>query len=91
MFCKTRFTERSDNLKNRVREFRAKTNMNQSELAKKVEVTRQTISNIEHHGSVPSLVVAQRIAATFGVSVDDIFLSDLSYISYKNNKKGVTA
>lgn len=78
-------------MKNRVREFRAKANMNQSELAQKVNVTRQTISNIEHHGSVPSLVVAQRIAATFGVSVDDIFLVDLSYMSYKSKKEGVTA
>ncbi len=61
-------------LKNRLKEFRASRNINQSEMGKLVNVSRQTISMIERGDYSPSVTLAIRIARTFGVRVEDIFL-----------------
>lgn len=61
-------------LKNRLKEFRASRNINQSEMGKLVNVSRQTISMIERGDYSPSVTLAIKIARTFGVRVEDIFL-----------------
>ena len=61
-------------LKNRLKEFRASRNINQSEMGKLVNVSRQTISMIERGDYSPSVTLAIKIAQTFGVRVEDIFL-----------------
>lgn len=60
-------------LKNRLKELRARDNLNQTELAKKASVSRQTISLIERGEYTPSIVIALRIAQIFGESVEAIF------------------
>ena len=50
--------------------------MTQAELADRVDVTRQTIIAIEQGKYSPSLEVAFRIAAVFGVPLDDVFQYD---------------
>lgn len=60
-------------IKNRIKEFRAKKDMTQSELAKIVGVRRETIGNIEKGRYNPSLVLAWDIAKVFGVKIEDIF------------------
>jgi putative transcriptional regulator len=50
--------------------------MTQQELADKVGVTRQTINAIEAGKYSPSLEVAFRIAAAFGVPLDQVFQYD---------------
>lgn len=60
-------------IKNRIREYRAKRNMKQEELAKLVGVRRETIGNLENGRYNPSLVLAWRIAAVFDVSIEKIF------------------
>jgi putative transcriptional regulator len=47
--------------------------MTQAELAERVGVTRQTILAIEQGRYSPSLEVAFRIAAVFGVPIQDVF------------------
>ncbi len=47
--------------------------MTQAALAEKVGVTRQTIVAIEQGRYSPSLEVAFRIAAVFGVPLDQVF------------------
>jgi putative transcriptional regulator len=47
--------------------------MSQAELAKIVGVTRQTIVALETGRYAPSLELAMRLAAVFGVCVDDVF------------------
>ncbi len=47
--------------------------MTQQKLAETVQVTRQTIIALEAFRYNPSLILAIRIAKTFGVSVDDVF------------------
>ncbi|MBI3963964.1 MAG: helix-turn-helix transcriptional regulator, partial [Candidatus Kerfeldbacteria bacterium] len=54
---------KNPNLRNKIREFRAKERLTQEDLAKKVGVTRQTIIAIEKGDYVPSLLLGLRIAA----------------------------
>lgn len=60
-------------LYNRVKEYRAKRNINQQQLGKLVNVSRQTISLIERGDYSPSVTLALKIAAVFEVKVEDIF------------------
>lgn len=60
-------------LKNRLKEYRAKTGVNQSGMGKLVGVSRQTISMIERGDYSPSVTLALKIARYFGVHVEDIF------------------
>jgi putative transcriptional regulator len=50
--------------------------MTQQDLAERVGVTRQTINAIELGKYSPSLEVAFRIAAVFGVRLEDVFSYD---------------
>jgi putative transcriptional regulator len=47
--------------------------MTQQELAERVGVTRQTIIALEAGKYFPSLLLAFRLAAAFGVRVEDVF------------------
>jgi len=49
---------------------RKKFNLSQSELAKKVEVSRTIIGNYERNENTPSIDILLKIANTFDVSVD---------------------
>jgi len=60
-------------LKNRLKEFRARDKINQSELGKLAGVSRQTISLIERGDYSPSVTLALKIARIFNTSVEDIF------------------
>ncbi len=60
-------------MNNTIRVERAKNKMTQAELAKKVDVSRQTIHAIETGKFVPSTVLALKIARFFGVKLEDIF------------------
>ena len=58
---------------NRIKEYRARFDMKQEELAKLVGVRRETIGNLEKGRYNPSLVLAWNIAQVFGVSIEEIF------------------
>ncbi len=60
-------------IKNRIREFRAKYNLKQDDLAQLVGVRRETIGNLEKGRYNPSLVLAWKIAQVFHVSIEDVF------------------
>ncbi len=60
-------------LNNRLKEYRAKTGVNQSDMGRLVGVSRQTISMIERGDYSPSVTLALKIARYFGVHVEDIF------------------
>ena len=56
-----------------MKEYRAKFDMKQEELAAKVGVRRETISNLEKGKYNPSLVLAWNIAKVFDVPIEKIF------------------
>ena len=60
-------------IKNKIKEYRAKNNMKQEELAQKVGVRRETIGNLEKGRYNPSLVLAWNIAKRFNASIEEIF------------------
>lgn len=60
-------------ISNRIKEFRAKYDMKQEELAKLVGVRRETIGNLEKGRYNPSLVLAWKIAKVFDAAIEDIF------------------
>lgn len=60
-------------LKNRLKEYRARINVNQHEMGQLVNVSRQTISQIERGDYSPSVTLALKIAKVFDASVEDIF------------------
>lgn len=60
-------------IRNRIREYRARTGMKQEELAALVGVRRETIGNLEKGRYNPSLVLAWNIAQAFGVTIEEVF------------------
>lgn len=60
-------------ISNRMKEYRAKHNMKQEDLARLVDVRRETIGNLEKGKYNPSLVLAWNIAKVFGVTIEEIF------------------
>ena len=59
---------------NRIKEYRKKNKITQDELAKAVDVTRQTIISLENGKYNASLQLAHKIAKYFGVMIEDLFL-----------------
>ena len=58
----------------KIRDFREKTGMKQSELAEMVGARRETIVHLENGKYNPSLKLAMDIAKVFGVTVEDMFM-----------------
>lgn len=63
-------------MKNRIKVLRAERDWTQAELAERLEVSRQTVNAIETGKYDPSLPVAFRIAAVFGLPIQEIFDPD---------------
>lgn len=60
-------------IKTRIKEYRAKHDMKQEELAALVGVRRETLYHLEKGKYNPSLVLAYSIAKVFNVSIEEIF------------------
>jgi len=63
-------------MKTKLKEFRARLNITQEDLANKVGVRRETILFIEKGKYNPSLKLAKKIANVFNEKIDDIFIFD---------------
>jgi len=61
-------------MQNRLEEIRNKLEINQEELAKELEVSRQTISSLENGRYNPSILLAFKIARYFKMSIEQIFI-----------------
>lgn len=60
-------------LLNRLKEYRTRLGVNQTELGKQAGVSRQTISLIERGDYSPSVTLALKLAKICRVRVEDIF------------------
>ena len=58
----------------RIKELRARYNLNQSDLAKMVNVRRETILYIEKGKYNPSLILAHKISKALNSKIDEVFL-----------------
>jgi putative transcriptional regulator len=63
-------------MRNDVRELRTGKGLSQAELARALDVSRQTVNSIETGRYIPSLPLAIAIARFFAQSVEEIFHAD---------------
>ncbi len=61
-------------MKNRIKEYRKQNKITQDDLARAVDVTRQTIISLENGKYNASLMLAHKIAVYFKVKIEDIFI-----------------
>ena len=74
-------------LENRLKEYRARLSMNQSELGKRAHVSRQTISLIERGDYSPSVTLAIKLTKIFEVTVEEIFIYEEEEDEGKSEKR----
>ncbi|MDX5980698.1 helix-turn-helix transcriptional regulator [Exiguobacterium profundum] len=60
-------------MKTKLKELRARHGINQTELARRAKISRQTVSLIEREEFMPSLLIAVKIARVFDEKIEDIF------------------
>ena len=61
-------------MKNNLEKIRKENKISQEELAKDLEVSRQTIGSLENGRYNPSIILAFKIARYFNMSIEDIFI-----------------
>jgi putative transcriptional regulator len=61
-------------MKTRIKEFRARFNLTQEELAKKVGVRRETVVFLEKGAYNPSLKLAHAVAMALDTTIDELFI-----------------
>ena len=72
----------------RIKELRAKYDMTQEDLAKKVGVRRETILYLEKGKYNPSLKLAHDIAKILKTTIDDLFVFEENEDEEKENGRG---
>jgi|Deesub1362B_J571_1020462.scaffolds.fasta_scaffold00102_30 putative transcriptional regulator len=75
-FSEILFFKEGIGMKTRIKEFRARYNMTQEELARKIGVRRETIVFLEKGKYNPSLRLAYKIARVFNARIEDLFIFD---------------
>lgn len=63
-------------MKNRLKVLRAERDWTQGDLAEALEISRQSVNAIETGKYDPSLPLAFKIAETFGLTIEQIFIRD---------------
>lgn len=61
-------------MKNRIEELRNSRGIVQDEFARQMGVSRQTISSLENGRYNPSILLAHKIAAFFGLPIEEVFI-----------------
>jgi putative transcriptional regulator len=61
-------------MKTKIKEYRAKTDITQEQLAEKVGVTRMTIVHLEKGRYNPSLKLAYKIAKELNAKMDELYI-----------------
>lgn len=64
-------------------------NLSQEELAEKVYVTRQTISNWENNKNYPDIHSLLLLSSLFNISLDQLIKGDIKIMKDEINKKGL--
>ena len=72
-----------------IKKYRTELNLSQEELAEKVYVTRQTISNWENEKSYPALHSLLLLSSLFNVSLDQLIKGDIETMKEMINEQEV--
>lgn len=76
-------------LNNQIRKYRAKLELSQEELAEKVYVTRQTVSNWENGKSYPDIHSLLLLSSLFDISLDQLIKGDIDIMKKEINNAEV--
>lgn len=60
-------------LKTRLKEYRARHDLTQEQLANAVGVRRETIGHLENNRYNPSLILAHKLSKTLDTSIEELF------------------
>lgn len=63
-------------MKNRIEEIRKERGIRQEDFAKEMGVSRQTISSLENGRYNPSIMLAYKIARSFDMTIEEVFIFD---------------
>lgn len=77
------------NLSKQIRYFRNRDGMSQEELAEKIYVSRQTISNWENEKSYPDIHNLLILSVLFNISLDDLVKGDVEIMKEKLQKSNL--
>ncbi|RLL44997.1 transcriptional regulator [Oceanobacillus piezotolerans] len=61
-------------MKTRIKEKRMERGMTQEDLSQRLRVSRQTIISLEKGKYKPSLILAHKLAQTFGCTIEELFI-----------------
>ena len=64
-------------------------NLSQEELAEKIYVTRQTISNWENDKSYPDIHILLLLSSTFHISLDQLIKGDITTMKEEISKEAI--
>lgn len=73
-------------MKNIIKALRAKQNMTQEELAKKLGISRPALSDIENNKVIPNGKIVIRLANIFKVPAEQIFFEETVIQEEQNNQ-----
>lgn len=74
---------------NQIKKYRAERELSQEDLAEKVYVTRQTISNWENGKSYPDIHSLLLLSSVFGLSLDQLVKGDIKRMEEKINEEEI--
>lgn len=74
-------------LANQIKKYRTIMNLSQEELAEKIYVTRQTISNWENNKSYPDIHSLLLLSSIFNISLDQLVKGDVKIMQEEINKE----
>lgn len=73
-------------LHTQIRKYRTNLNLSQEELAEKIYVTRQTISNWENNKNYPDIHSLLLLSSLFNISLDQLIKGDIKIMKEEINK-----
>jgi len=76
-------------LNEQIKKYRAEMNLSQEELAEKIYVTRQSISNWENGKTYPDIHSLLSLSSLFGISLDQLVKGDIEIMKKEINEEEV--
>lgn len=73
----------SNELGNKIKEYRTNKNLTQADLATLVGVSRKTINTVENRVFIPSTVLALKLSDALQMKVEELFYLEQSVVVFK--------
>jgi len=70
-------------MKNRIESLRKEREISQQDFAKKLGVSRQTVSSLENGRYDPSIMLAHKIAKFFDLSIEEVFIFEEEWFVWR--------